>query len=208
MENLTDKVLVLDLDGVVNWRIPAQRAGIPILGHHNPDIYRIPIDTFPANREMYRRPLLKDIYDAIRHGTVPVFPDVARLLKELKSTVIYGSTGRRNTYPMVYSTYFSLKMAGILDKFDDIYFKPEGYTTTEGKTAALDDIRRQWDDDQIFVVDDNPDDLLRMAKTFQRIRFILMRDLTTKRLTRGINMEKDFPNVQINETLRSALLSV
>ncbi len=204
MEHLRDKVLVLDLDGVVNWRVPAQKSGIPFLGYYNPEKYKIPVRVRNITREINDQFSLKDIYDAIRHLLAPIFPDVARLIKELENTTIYGSTGRQNTKSMVYATFWSLRMAGIIDKFDDIYFRPTGFTTTESKVAALYDISQQWDQDQILVADDNPGDILPMARVFPNIRFFLIRDLTTSRLLRGVRPE-EFPGVQIKPTLRAAL---
>lgn len=201
------RVVVLDLDGVVNWRIPAQKAGIPLIGKHDPRRYTTPVEIYQTQDvDLNGHISFKSVFSGTRHLMAPVFPDVAKLIKGLDDTTIYGSTGRPNEKPMVYATGHSLEFAGTLDKFDYIYFRPKGYTTTEAKVAALADIRRWWDDEQIEVVDDNPGDLLPMARTFPKIRrFNLIRDFTTNRLLKGIDLEKDFPNVKIARTLREAL---
>lgn len=201
------RVVLLDLDGVVFWRVPAQKAGLPVLG--DPKVrekFYKPVSIKPARKYPidYRfKP--KSIYDGVRHSLAPAFPDVVRLIKQAENATFYGGTGRHNTEAMTLATTFSLTWAGVERRFDDIYFRPEGYTTAETKVSALADIRRQWDDDQIEVADDNPADLLPMSRTFPNLRFHLIRDLTTDRLLRGIDLAQDFPNVDINRTLRQAL---
>lgn len=204
------RVIVLDLDGVVNWRIPAQKAGVPIIGRHDPTRYFTPIDIRPTEWiDLEGHVTIKGYYDGVRHLAAPVFPDVIKVIKSLEETTLYGSTGRHYEKLMVYATYISLNIAGISKSFDNIYFRKQDYTTTEAKVAALADIKRWWDDEQIEVVDDNPADLLPMARTFPNIRrFHLIQDWTTKRLLRGVDLVKDFPNVKISRTLREALTAI
>lgn len=198
--------LVLDLDGVVSWRIPAQKAGVPFLGHpKNPEELLKPVPILPIDRESVDGKIsTKVIYDAIRHTLAPVFPDVARVIKGLDGKFIYGNTGRLNNEPMIASTFLSLSWAKIFSNFYDIYFRPGGYTTVESKVAAIADIRRRFYENEILVADDNPQDLIQEAVTFPNITFLLIRDLTTKRLTRGIDL-KSLPNVHPVSTLRAGL---
>lgn len=198
--------LVLDLDGVVNWRIPIQKAGVPFLGHpkDREDLLK-PIQIFPTQRESQDGRLTpKSIYDAARHLVTPVFPDVARVIRSLDRKFIFGNTGRLNNEVMILSTVISLTWAKIFDKFDDIYFRPRGYTTVQSKVAGIADIRKQFYDNEILVADDNPEDLIPEAVTFPNITFLLIKDLTTKRLIRGINL-KNLPNVHPVPTLRAGL---
>lgn len=198
-------VLLTDLDGVVFWRIPAQKTGIPLLGTPNPERYAQPVAIYHPKRQIIEQRSLKSIFNAIRHAAAPVFPDVVRLIKELDNVSLYGNTGRPSEEFMIFVTTASLKFAEIFDKFDDIYFRPLGLTNVEAKASTLAGIRNQWDDDQIIVVDDNPEDLLPVAKTFPNIKFHLIRDFSTSRLLRGIDLSNDFPNVRVNKTLREAL---
>lgn len=199
--------VVLDLDGVVNWRFPAQKHGIPIIGKPSPERYASPERALPVLRHLpYKPPTLGNFLNAMRHALTPVFPDVVKVIKEFDPSIkVYGNTGRINDQSMVFMTHVSLERAGILGRFEDIYFRPETYTTTEGKLAALADIIRKSGHDQIICVDDNPGDLLPMAGTFPQVRFGLIRDLTTARLLKGVNME-NYPNVGVYPTLRRALL--
>lgn len=196
--------IVLDLDGVVNWRIPAQKAGIPLFGQ--PSIHLEPVAIRPVQKEVLdRRISARVIYDAIRHSLTPVFPDVIRVIKELDGKFIFGNTGWHNNEPMIAATVWSLTWAGIFSRFDDIYFRPAGYKTVESKVASIADIRRQFDDHEICVADDNPLDLIPEAITFPNIRFLLISDLTTGRLTNGIDFST-LPNVHRVSTLRAGLL--
>lgn len=200
--------MVLDLDGVVNWRIPAQKAGVPFLGHpQRPEDLLKPVPILPAQRESLDgkiSPII--VYEAIRHSIPPVFPDVARVIRGLDEKFIYGATGRYNNEAMIASTVLSLTWAKIFSKFDDIYFRPTGYTTVQSKVAAIADIRKQFYENEIIVVDDNPEDLIPEAVTFPNISFLLIRDFTTNRLLRGINLST-IPNVRVVSTLRAGILN-
>lgn len=120
---------------------------------------------------------------------------------------IYGNTGRHNDPSMVSATYVSLALNRISDRFKDIFFRQRGLTTAESKISALKHVADDFSaGEQIVVADDNPADLLPMAKHFPKVRFFLISDLTTDRLLRGINLEEEFPNVKVKSTLRAALL--
>lgn len=201
-----ERVIVLDLDGVVNWRIPFQKAGVPLIGKPNPDGYLKPVAVKPLNREQLDPFTPKQIYDGVRHLLAPVFPDVIRVINTLDgSSTIYGNTGRHNSKLMKAATVTSLTWFGIYSKFGDIYFRQHGFTTLEAKTAALADITQTWNEDQMEIVDDNPHDLLPISRMFRNARFHLIRDWTTDRLLKGVDM-REFPNVDIKPTLRAALL--
>lgn len=107
---------------------------------------------------------------------------------------------------MIAATWRSLEIAGIADKFADIYFKPDGQRTVEHKLAVSTEKAKEFGEENITIVDDNPYDLFPQARKLRRARFGLIRDLTTNRLLKGINMATDYPNVTIYHTLREALL--
>ncbi|MDO8576854.1 MAG: hypothetical protein Q7R82_00775 [Candidatus Daviesbacteria bacterium] len=202
------KAVILDIDGVVNWRFPAQQAGIPLLGHHNPDKYtrsikEVPI-AFGPSRDLSN---IVSCYSAARHFITPVFPDVTRVIKGLdrEETVIFGNTGRPNESLMVAATWGSLRIAGIADRFALIYFKPKGQKTVEHKFAVSAKKAEEYGEENITVVDDNPYDLFPQAKRLRRGKFVLIEDLTTDRLTKGIDMASEYPNVIVAKTLRQGL---
>lgn len=210
IENLENKALILDLDGVVSWRIPVQKTGVPIIGHHNPDRYTKPVkEVLPSGEPSVYSMNTMSIFSALRHFFAPVFPDVINVIKSIPSDVcIYGNTGRKNELPMIYFTSLSLGIAGISDKFEQIYFKPKGHKTLEHKLAVSRMIAKKHGEENMIVADDNPYDLIPQARQLQRAKFLLIKDLTTDKLTRGINMAKEYPNVLICNTLRQGLKSI
>lgn len=201
------EVVVLDLDGVVTWRIPCQKAGIPIIGQHDPGKYaqairEVPVALGPSDEALN----LGTYFSAGRHLLSPVFPDVARVIKGLDpGIVIFGNTGRSDKLPVVNATWESLALAGLDGRFRLIYFKPDGQETVEHKVAVTGKIAKQYGEKKIVVADDNPYDLLPQAARFPGSRFILIRDLTTRKLLGGINMATEYPNVVIARTLRQGI---
>lgn len=204
-------VLLTDLDGVVFWRIPAQKAGIPLFGHSDHINYDLPktvVSSVNGEVDKSFNPLY--IFHALRHLIAPAFPDVISLFSELQNIYgvsIYGHTGRHNNTPLTLATILSLEFAGISKNMNGLNFRQKGRTTLESKTSSL-----LWttqniaSPEEIVVADDNPMDLLPMAKLFREARFVLIKDLTTNRLLRGVNLEEDFPNVTLASTLRKGLL--
>ncbi len=124
LNNVEGLRVVLDLDGVVNWRFPAQKHGIPIIGKHNLERYASPERVLPVVRNLPDKPpTLGSFLNAMCHALAPVFPDVVKVLKDFDSGIkVYGSTGRINDKSMVFMTHVSLELVGILRRFEDIYF--------------------------------------------------------------------------------------
>lgn len=201
------RALVLDIDGVVNWRIPFQYAGLPIIGQHNARKYsayigEVPVDTGPADDLIS----LRNLVSVWRHYIAPVFPDVTRVIKGLDmQTAVFGNTGREKELNMVRATWDSLDMAGIDSRFREIYFKPVGQKTVEHKLAVTKKIAEKYGEENIVVADDNPFDLLPQAARLPTARFILIKDYTTNKLLKGIDMSKHYPNVVIGRTFRHGL---
>lgn len=206
-------VLLTDLDGVIFWRIPAQKAGIPLLGNVTPQTYiNQALRALQEKKDFGgsdTKPTMLDNWQAIRHLVVPVFPDVIRVLNELDSNIwVYGNTGRHKSPPMTAATWLSLQMAGIHHRFNGIIFRERNSGTTSNKEGGLQrTIKGFADEDEIVVVDDNPLDLIPMAYNHPNVRFILIRDLTTDRLLKSLDMKTGFKNVTIARTLREGLLS-
>lgn len=205
-------ILLTDLDGVVFWRIPAQKAGIPIIGgkpenYLGPDNFARQVLSSKTDRRLDDKVTPEAVWDAARHFVVPVFSDVARLFHALDSSIIiYGNTGRHHNPAMVLSTWTSLRLAGIDDRFTRIFFRQKGSSTVTSKVFGIKwTIDHICSEDQIVAADDNPLDLLPMATLYKQARFILIKDWTTERLLRGVDMD-DYPNVTIAQTLRKGLL--
>ncbi|TSC88322.1 MAG: hypothetical protein G01um10147_227 [Microgenomates group bacterium Gr01-1014_7] len=202
-------VLLTDLDGVVFWRIPAQKAGLTLNGTNCLEHYLQPVNDLSFNGRIDDLLSPETVLKALRHLLVPVFPDVKNVLRELHENriKIMGNTGRYNDCAMVSATNVSLALNGVSDCFQDILFRPYGFTTAESKDAGFRYATLHVAPEQeIIAVDDNPLDLLPLARKHPNGRFVLIRDLTTDRLLRGVNLEEDFPNVQVHPTLRAALL--
>lgn len=203
-------VLLTDLDGVVFWRIPAQKAGIPFIGNYHPQIYMDLLARMKHDHVIKNSKLTPfDLWNAARHIVVPVFPDVVKVLKDLDRNIwVYGNTDRYNNTPMVFATGKSLEMAGILDRFTAFHFREKGVSTLTSKMAGLIRIIEGIaTPNEIVMVDDNPLDLIPFARSYPDVRFILIRDLTTDRLLSGVDM-KALPNITMAPTLRKGLQGI
>ncbi len=112
---------------------------------------------------------------------------------ESSSADKYGNTGRSNKRPWVEMTRKTLSRGGILEGFEDIFFKPKGFKTIESKGAAIAGLRERYE--HVRHYDDNPADVLGLARVFPDVEFVIVQDLTTGLLLSRTEMS-EYPNVQ------------
>lgn len=105
----------------------------------------------------------------------------------------YANTGRSNKRPWVEMTSRVLSRGGILKQFEDVFFKPEGFKTIESKGAAIAELRKRYE--RVRHYDDNPADVLGLAKVFPDVDFVIVQDLSTGLLLSRTEMS-EYPNVQ------------
>lgn len=105
----------------------------------------------------------------------------------------YGNTGRSNKKPWVEMTRRTLSRGGILEEFEDVFFKPKGFKTIESKGAAIAQLRKRYENVRHY--DDNPADVLGLARVFPDVQFVIVQDLTTGLLLSRTEMS-EYPNVQ------------
>jgi hypothetical protein len=104
----------------------------------------------------------------------------------------YANTGRSNKRPWVNMTRKTLSNGGVLEQFEDIYFKPKGFRTIESKGAAIADLRERYA--RVRHYDDNPADVLGLARVFPDVEFVIVQDLSTGILLSRTELSQ-YPNV-------------
>lgn len=206
-----ETALSLDLDGVVCWRPPFQTKAVRDYFKSGPDIYIpppfIPVIPRELRRKIRNEPITrkKELIDLFLARTHFVFHGVKKTLLNLDDVDIYGNTGRPNKKAWVDLTLEKLKRAEILDKFTDILFRPNGYTTMLSKIAGVSELRELYR--QVIHVDDNPEDALPIAARFPDVQVVIVQDLTTGLLFSRVEMEK-FPNVRRVAVFKDVLKSL
>ena len=111
----------------------------------------------------------------------------------------FGNTGRPNKTPWVKMTRHTLSKGGVWTQFDDIFFKPVGAKTIESKGVAIAQTCEAYE--VVTHIDDNPADVLGLAKFFPNVQFIIVSDRSTGILMSRVEL-REYPNVK-----RVALLS-
>lgn len=201
------EALSLDLDGPTIWRIiPIQRGAIKKYKEQGPSIYAAYSDirkreSFSPRQEGLT---LNEIPNFSAHLIRFVFPDARKALLELPTEVdVIGNTGRSDKLAWTNMTEATLKRGRIRHRFEGVLHRPKGFHTTESKIANIAMLRIIYN--RITHVDDNPADALPIAATFPDIDVCIVKDLSTKYLLSRVDLERDFPNVEVVPTLRQAL---
>lgn len=90
----------------------------------------------------------------------------------------------------------SLAKAGILERFQDLYFRPRGITTAVSKLSGVAYLRQQYD--QVVHFDDNPLDGVPIARFFPDVQVVIVRDYSTDRLLRVVDLA-GLPNLKVTK---------
>jgi hypothetical protein len=182
----------LDLDGVVFPRFPAQLAALKPWEYRKPLVPGNPIT--PEHRVPVADPLVEEGYkkDFQRHANRAVKPEAIPFVRSLNTDALFGNTGRHNNQTWIEMTFDRLQEAGILDRFEHVYFKPEEWESDEGKYWALQDIKEKGY--RFIHYDDNARTVRRLAPHFPDDKFVVVQDLTSGILFSRKEMEKN-PNV-------------
>ena len=195
-----------DCDGVLAWRIPIQADVLPWKRRQ----VVLPSELPTLNRNVNETPI--GILEFPSYG-IHAIRNVTRLaawaIIAISQEDIYLNTGRENRRAYVDLTEASLKRAGIRDRFQDLFFGVSGISTTISKIVWLDQLSEQYD--MVYHYDDNPKTALTVEKYFRErdgknnVKSILVRDWSAGFLTRGIDLEKEHPNLVVARDLREAV---
>lgn len=192
-----------DLDGVVIGRqIPIQGGALKGLAQRGVTIYEPP-ESIPEVPRFTRGGLILSPQEAVSfyfHSRRHIIPGVKEFL-ESRDTDKFGNTGRSNKKVWVDMTRKTLQDGGILDQFQDIFFKPPGIRTIISKGAGIQQLQQQYQ--HVTHYDDNPADVLGLATIFPDVKFVVVQDLSTGILFSRIDMES-YPNVRRVAQLRDS----
>lgn len=190
----------LDLDGVVFNRFPPIQihALIGLAFHGNKIFWSLP--TVPnvdrtVDEEGIKR--LSERLSFLAHKRRKPMPDAKPFIAvHSENADIYGNTGRLAKGAWVGMTEESLRLAGVLPYFTDIFFKPEGVSSKASKAAAIAKLMDQYrGDNNITHIDDDPGTVLPLARMFPNVQFIILQDLTTGILFSRVEKNR-YPNVK------------
>lgn len=184
-----------DLDGVVIDRRPlvGQFGAVRDFLLNGTTIYKPPtIPDVPRFVQVARVSSSKEAIVLFFHSIRPLKKGVKEFIESSHADK-YGNTGRSNKKPWVEMTRRTLSRGGIFEQFEDVFFKPEGIRTIESKGAAIAELRKRYG--CVRHYDDNPADVLGLARVFPDVQFIIVQDLTTGLLLSRTEMS-EYPNVQ------------
>ena len=178
---MTDRAISLDLDGVVIFRPPVQAGALVnrYIKRRGSGMYSTP-DTVPQiTRESPAEGQMKpgELVSYLIHCLKWVYPGARNFMKDQQGVDFYGNTGRKNKNPWVQLTRKTLERGGVFERFEDIYFKPEGTRTMLSKLEAIDRLRTRYT--QVTHYDDNPADALPIAAFFPDVKVVIVQDLST-----------------------------
>lgn len=198
------EALVLDLDGVVIFRLPWQAKAERDYGKKGCGLYVPPTDIPQIAREIRHEGLgVVEVGSFVFNTMRCVFPDVSRVLPQIEDMDVYGNTGRSNKASWVAMTRWQLRMGGVEGCFQDIFFKPKGTTTAGSKLGNVAYLLEKYR--VVRCVDDNPADLLPILNKFpDRVEGVLVRDRSTDLLLAGIDI-KSYPNFRVVSKFRDAV---
>lgn len=199
------KAVSLDLDGPLIKRLPIQAEAAFKRALYGINIYNPPPEIPEVNRLISDQPLsLLERISLIVQSHRCLVPEAVDFLREVDGQFdVYGNTGRPNKRLWVKITERTLDKDGILCLLKKIFFTPRGTSSLLSKGAAIRELKRGY---EVTHVDDNPATVLSLARVFPDVNFILVEDLTTEILLSGVNLERDYPNVERVRTLREAFL--
>ncbi len=193
---MTDRAISLDLDGVVIFRPPIQ-AGALFNRHiirRGRRMYNPPDAVPQITRESPLEGQMKpsELVSFLTHCLKWVYPGAKYFIRDQREAHFYGNTGRRNKTPWIQLTRKTLERGGVLERFEDIYFRPEGTRTMLSKLEAIDRLRTRYT--QVTHYDDNPADALPIAAFFPDVKVVIVQDLSTGLLYSREEAAK-YPNV-------------
>jgi hypothetical protein len=203
---MSEQATSLDLDGVIFSRPPIQITAVFGYMLHGNGIYEPVRNLSDMERSVVDEPITsffeKRSYKT--HASRKLAPDAHQFIEqEANERDIYGNTGRRNKKNWVDMTKQTLDDEKVLRFFKDFFFKPKGVRTVESKGAAISQLLKRYKN--VKHVDDNPADVLPLAKIFPMVQFFIVQDLTTGLLFSRIEI-KEYPNVKRVPRLLSAVL--
>lgn len=203
---MSERVASIDLDGVIIERHPIQLRALVRFLIRSGVIYKSPGQIPVVDRQVNNGPLssLELVVYLIHKGRKVVIGARECLLATISDCDIVGNTGRPNKKAWIELTQKTLEAGGVLDCFQNIYFTPRGVKALLSKGAALVELQRQYE--HITHLDDNPADVLPLAKLFPDVQFVIVQDLTTGVLFSKVEQEQ-YPNVRRVATLREGILS-
>lgn len=203
------EALSLDLDGPTISGPPFQLKAVEKFRKHGAAIYLPPSNVDKLPRYTSEKPLTaQEFLSFAAHAIRFVYPDAKKALLELPNVDVYGNTGRSNKKPWVAMTQATLKRGGIWPRLDCVFHKPNdlNISTTISKIAHVAWLKDHYD--QVSHADDNPENALTMAAYFKDMQVRIIKDFSTTYLLSGIDLKRDFPNVQVVSSLRQALESL
>lgn len=175
-----------DCDGVLVTTFPYQAGALRRL---NPNLFQPPIEIPVIKHEVTGGNLRsREIPSFLLHCLKWVPRSTIEALDILYSQCLYVNIGRRNTKPWVDLTKRSLARAGILERFQDLYFRPRGVTTAVSKLHGVACLRQQYS--QVIHFDDNPLDGVPIAQFFPDVLVVIVRDYSTNRLLKEVNLTR------------------
>ncbi|MBU1000082.1 hypothetical protein KKE78_01630 [Patescibacteria group bacterium] len=198
------EALVLDLDGVVILRPPYQAKATADYKRQGLELYAAPTNLVQITREIRQSGLGLGELGAFVFNTMRwVYPDVSRSLSQIKGIDIYGNTGRSNKEAWVAMTKWQLRMGGVEDRFQDVFFKPKDVETRDSKLGNVAFLLERYS--RVRCVDDNPADLLPILNKFpEQVEGVLMEDRSTKQLLARVD-RKHYPNLTVVSRFRDGV---
>lgn len=183
-----------DCDGVLVTTFPYQAGALRRL---NPSLFQPPTEIPDIyHGEIDGRLRKREIPSFLLHCLKRVPKSTTEAFYALDSQGLYVNTGRRNTKPWVDLTKRCLAKAGILERFQDLYFRPHGVTTAASKLSGVAYLRQQYD--QVVHFDDNPLDGVPIALFFLDVLVVIVRDYSTNRLLHGVDLTR-VPNLRVTK---------
>lgn len=202
---MSERVLSTDLDGVIiERRHPFQLRALVLFLTRGSAIYQPPLQIPEVDRSVCDGPLnLLELALYLIHKGCRVRIGVQECLAEVRREKdIFVNTGRPNKRPWVDLTSRTLANGQVLAYFEGFFFKPPEVRALLSKAAAIAELRRRYQ--EVTHVDDNPADVLPLAKLFPDVNFVIFQDLTSGILFSRVGMGQ-YPNVRRVATLREGV---
>ena len=205
---MKELVFSTDLDGVIIKRLhPLQLRALAHFLARGSAIYQPPSQIPEIDRSVHNGPL--SLFERILyqiHKGRRVLPGVRQCLDSMMEEAdIVANTGRPNKKLWIDLTLETLRNSGVLECFKDFFFTPREIEALLSKAAAIDQLQNKYQ--EVIHIDDNPADVLPLAKLFPDVRFIIVQDLTAGILFSRVEMG-EYPNVQRVATLRAGITNL
>jgi hypothetical protein len=161
--------------------------------YHVSPLEYIPPDIHPVSREIDESNSMT-VKEKINYGiqsVASVSRDAWQYLWD-REAVVFGNTGRPNKRPWVDLTMRTLVNGNLHNRFEDVFFRPEGVSGIESKGAAILELTKEFKNVTHYDID--PWIIFGLAKVFPDVSFVLVQDDNP-----GILMTREelarFPNV-------------